>query len=139
MLTNRRLLVYMSDTFLVVLSMGLAFLLRFDFAVPLAQMPLLGTCLLVALLVKPPVFALTGFYRSLRRYASLHDAVAILKGVSLASFLALFAIVFLEQFAPLPRSVFILDWFLLIAFLSASRLVWRVCRESLIFVQRGNG
>jgi len=139
MLSRRRFPVFIIDTLLIALALTSAFLLRYDFAIPADEMPLFWTCLLVMVLAKPPVFALTGFYRSIWRYASLHDAVEILKGVTLASFLALFAIMFLKQLAPLPRSVFILDWFLLMTFLSASRLVWRVCRESRIFAHRGNG
>jgi FlaA1/EpsC-like NDP-sugar epimerase len=74
----------------------------------------------------------TGFYNSLWRYASIQDAVEILKGVTLSSFLAVFAVFFLRQFTPIPRSIFVLDWFLLFALLAASRLVWRIWRETYV-------
>ena len=139
MLSKRRFLVFVSDTLLIALSLTAAFLLRFDFGIPAGEMPLFWGCLLVVILVKPPVFALTGFYKSIWRYASLQDAVEILKGVTRSSLLALFTIVFMRQFTPLPRSVFILDWFLLIALLAASRLMWRLYRESPMAARSSKG
>ena len=129
MLTKRRLIVFFSDTLLITFSLSLAFLLRFDFTIPPQQLDLFWECLIVVIVVKPLVFIVTGFYNSLWRYASIQDAVEIFKAVTLSSILAVAAVLFLRQFAPIPRSVFVLDWFLLVAFLSASRLVWRVYRE----------
>jgi FlaA1/EpsC-like NDP-sugar epimerase len=113
MLTKRRLIVFLCDTLFIGLSLCLAFLLRFDFSIPPQQLDLFWECLLVVMIVKPLVFVMTGFYNSLWRYASVQDAVEILKGVSLSSFLAVSAVFFLRQFTPIPRSIFILDWLLL--------------------------
>ncbi|MHB8059010.1 MAG: nucleoside-diphosphate sugar epimerase/dehydratase, partial [Desulfuromonadaceae bacterium] len=132
MLTKRRLFVFISDTVLIGLALCLAFLLRFDFTIPPQQLELFWECLLVVMIVKPLVFIATGFYTNLWRYASVQDAIQILKGVSLSSFLAVFAVFFLRQFTPIPRSIFILDWILLFALLAASRLLWRVWRETYV-------
>lgn len=128
--SRRRLIVFLSDTLLIVLSLLLAFLLRFDFSIPPPQYDLFLECLLVVLLVKPLVFVVTGFYNSLWRYASIQDGLEILKAVSLSSILAVSVVFFLREFTPLPRSIFLLDWILLIGLIVASRLVWRVYRES---------
>ena len=137
MLTKRRRIVFLCDTALISLALSLAFLLRFDFSIPAVQLDLFWECLLVVLVVKPLVFFVTGFYNSLWRYASIQDAVEIFKGVCLSSFLAVFAVLFLRQFSPIPRSIFVLDWFLLFALLATSRLIWRVYRESYV-VDRSN-
>ena len=139
MLTKRRLIVFISDTFLIALALSLAFLLRFDFSIPPAQLDLFWECLLVVIVVKPLVFFSTGFYNSLWRYASVQDAVEILKGTTLSSFLAVSAVFFLRQFTPIPRSIFVLDWVLLFALLAASRLVWRVWRETYVVNQSSDG
>jgi len=81
----------------------------------------------------------TGFYNSLWRYASLQDGIEIFKGVTLSSVLAVFVIMFLRQFAPIPRSVFLLDWFLLFALIAASRLIWRIYRESYVITKSCDG
>jgi FlaA1/EpsC-like NDP-sugar epimerase len=139
MLTKRRLFVFLSDTLLISLALCLAFLLRFDFAIPLQQLELFWECLLVVMIVKPLVFMVTGFYNSLWRYASVQDAVEILKGVTFSSILAVASVFFLRQFTPIPRSIFILDWFLLFALLAASRLVWRLWRETYIVGKSSEG
>ncbi len=115
MLTKRRLIVFICDIMLISLALCLAFLLRFDFTFPQQQLELFWECLLVVMIVKPLVFVVTGFYNSLWRYASVQDAVEILKGVTLSSVLAVSAVFFLRQFTPIPRSIFVLDWILLFA------------------------
>ena len=139
MLTKRRLVVFLSDTLLISLALCLAFLLRFDFTIPAAQLDLFWECLLVVLVVKPLVFVVTGFYNSLWRYASVQDAVEIFKGVTLSSILAVSTVFFLRQFTPIPRSIFVLDWVLLFALLAASRLVWRVWRETYVVGRSNEG
>ena len=132
MLAKRRLLVLVCDSLLISLALCLAFLFRFDFTIPPQQLGLFWECLIVVLIVKPLVFVVIGFYNSLWRYASVQDAVEILKGVTLASFMAVCTIFFLRQFTPIPRSIFVLDWFLLFALLAGSRLIWRIWRESFV-------
>lgn len=130
MITTRRIIVFFCDLVLIGLALYAAFLLRFDFRIPPDLMGLFRDCLLVALVVKPLVFIYIGFYRSLWRYASLQDGVEILKGVTFASILAVSAVFYLRQFTPLPRSIFLLDWFLSFGLIAVSRLFWRIYRES---------
>jgi FlaA1/EpsC-like NDP-sugar epimerase len=102
MLTKRRLIVFLCDTLLISVALCLAFLLRFDFTIPPQQLELFWECLLVVMIVKPLVFVVTGFYNSLWRYASIQDAVEILKGVPHSSILAVSAVFFLRQFDYSP-------------------------------------
>jgi FlaA1/EpsC-like NDP-sugar epimerase len=139
MLTKRRLIVFLCDTLLISFALCLAFLLRFDFSIPPQQLDLFWECLLVVMIVKPLVFVVTGFYNSLWRYASVQDAVEILKGVTLSSILAVSAVFFLRQFTPIPRSIFVLDWFLLFSLLAASRLLWRIWRETYVVSRSSEG
>lgn len=87
---------------------------------------------MVVAVLQPLTFAALGFYRSLWSYASLQDAVAILKGVTIASALSVFGVLYLRYFAPIPRSIFVLDWFFLFAMICSSRLAWRMCRENFV-------
>ncbi|MEI7816422.1 MAG: nucleoside-diphosphate sugar epimerase/dehydratase [Desulfuromonadales bacterium] len=139
MLSKRRLIVFVSDTVLIGVALLLAFLLRYDFSIPQDQRALFWECLLVVLIFKPMVFAMTGFYNSLWRYASVQDALQIVKGVFLSSFVVIAAVFFLQQFTPLPRSIFALDSILLFIMLASSRLVWRVCRETYIVSKNVSG
>jgi FlaA1/EpsC-like NDP-sugar epimerase len=139
MFSRRRLLVLFCDTILIALSLCLAFWLRFDFSIPPEYEQFFQECMLVCLIVKPIVFFITGFYRQLWSYASIQDAVEIFKGVTLASIFTVFVVIFLRQFEPIPRSIFLLDWILLFTFIAASRLVWRLVRENYLVPDSCNG
>lgn len=137
--SRRRLLVFCLDLVLIALAFAFSFLLRFDFQLPEAFLPHFKQGLLVVLLIKPLVFLSSGLYRNLWRYASLQDGIEIAKVVTLSTVIAGFVLMYLRHFAPYPRSIFILDWFLLLALMSASRLVWRIYRETVIIPRQGTG
>ena len=64
----------------VALSVTAAFLLRFDCSLPADVIPILKEALLIAILVKLPVFDWSGFYRSLRRFVSIPDLYLVFLG-----------------------------------------------------------
>lgn len=129
MLNARNMIVFAVDTFLVTLAYSLSFVFRFDFSLPPDMRELFWQGLCVVLVIKPAVFLGLGFYGNLWRYASLHDAVNILKAVLASSLAAAFIILFFRHFTPFPRSVIVVDAVLLLFLLSASRLAWRFIRE----------
>lgn len=135
----RRLLVLLVDIVLIAAAFLLAFLLRFDLALPPEEVPLVKLGLGVVLVVKPIVFAAFGTYRTMWRYASLQDALEIAKIIIISSALSTFTILYLWRFASYHRSVFILDGVLLFLFVSASRLVWRVVRERCLIASNRTG
>lgn len=137
--SRRRLLVFALDIVLIGIAFLSAFLLRFDFHIPAEFLPMLKQGLAVVLLVKPIVFLASGLYRNLWRYASLQDGIEIAKLAVVSSLIAGFVLMYLRHFAPYPRSIFILDLFLLFSLMSTSRLVWRIYRETVIIPRRGTG
>jgi FlaA1/EpsC-like NDP-sugar epimerase len=139
MLTKRRFLVFLVDVVFVATAYVLAFLLRFDFNVSIMERELnfFLPGFAVVLAVKPLVFLGSKLYRSLWRYASMPDAVEIFKTVFLASVVSLVALLFVNRTQPFSRSIVILDWLLLFAMMSASRLVWRAYRETYLIPRNG--
>ncbi|HBG07721.1 MAG: nucleoside-diphosphate sugar epimerase [Geobacteraceae bacterium GWC2_58_44] len=128
MFRAKRVLVFFLDVALIAASLSFSFLLRFDFNyLPQWDMFLKG--LSVALMAKPVLFAASGMYRNIWRYASLQDAYEIFKVVTFSSLVSAFLLVFMEGPYVLPRSIYILDWFILFALVAGSRLIWRVYRE----------
>lgn len=136
---SKKLFVFIVDTGLVAVAFALSFLLRFDFHPPYAMGDLFWQGLFVALTVKPLVFIATGFYRNLWRYASLQDAINIFKVVSIASAVTGSIFIFLHYFSTFPRSIIVLDWFLLLFMISASRLAWRFYREFFLILKNTKG
>jgi FlaA1/EpsC-like NDP-sugar epimerase len=92
----------------VAFSATAAFLLRFDLTIPASVIPILKESLLIAILVKLPIFDLVGFYRSLRRFVSIPDLYLVFLGNVAGS--VLFAAASMFWIGPvMPRSVLIID------------------------------
>jgi len=90
------------------LSVTLAFNLRFDFAIPAGLTPAFRRLLLLAILVKLPVFDCAGFYKGLRRFVSIPDLYLVFLGNAVGSILL--AVIALLWIRPMvPRSVLLMD------------------------------
>ena len=77
MFRAKRILVFFLDVALIAAALSFSFLLRFDFQIPPDELSLLLQGLAVVLIVKPVLFAASGMYRNIWRYASLQDAYQI--------------------------------------------------------------
>ena len=123
------MMVFVSDIVLTICSYWLAYLLRFNFNVPqsfyLRWLELLPVLLLIRILC----YYFFGLYGGVWRYASMNDLVRILKAVTLGSLLFIGYGIFRYHLVDLPRSVFLIDWFVLIIFLGGSRFLYRLSRE----------
>ncbi len=141
MVTKRRFLVFLVDVLFIATAYVLAFLLRFDFNLARIgkDFNFFFYGFVVVLTVKPAVFFSSRLYRSLWRYASLPDAVEIFKTVFIASVVSLFVLLFVNRTQPFSRAIVILDWLLLFAMMSASRLIWRAYRETYVIPRRTRG
>ena len=130
MFRTRRVLVFFLDVVLIAAALAFSFLLRFDFQIPAHRWNALLQGLAAVMIAKPVMFAASGMYRSIWRYASLQDAYEIFKVVTFSSLVSACLVIFLNGPFALPRSIYVLDWFLLFSFVAASRLIWRVYRET---------
>ncbi len=75
------------------------------------------------------IFFFIGLYRGIWRYASINDLLAITKAVTAAIavfVVAMFIWVRLEDF---PRSLFFIQWFLLIGMLGGPRFIHRIIKD----------
>jgi len=129
MFRAKRILVFFLDVSLIAASLAFSFLLRFDFSLPASYLDAFLHGLAVVLIAKPVLFAASGMYRNIWRYASLQDAYQIFKVVTFSSFASAFLLVSTNGPFALPRSIYVLDWFILFALVAASRLLWRIYRE----------
>ncbi|HEY6007461.1 MAG TPA: nucleoside-diphosphate sugar epimerase/dehydratase [Geobacteraceae bacterium] len=125
----KQLLIFLADTAAIFLSFLLAFLLRFDLQLSPSLWQLFWLSLPVVLVVKPLVFLSFRFYRNLWRYASLRDALDIVRVVTTASLVAGVIFVPRHLFTFFPRSILVIDWFLLLFLVLAGRVAWRLYRE----------
>ncbi|MBX7058497.1 MAG: polysaccharide biosynthesis protein [Leptospirales bacterium] len=134
---HRRFLILPVDAALTILAYFAANSLRFDQILPeqweafpgysevLRTLAVLVGCQLLAL-----VFV--GLYRSLWSYASIHDLVQILKGVSIGTLVGICALFLYNRLEGVSRSALVLDGVLLFLLISFRSFSWRIVRDLLL-------
>ena len=130
-INRHRLPQLIADAVIVALAWFLAFQLRFDPSIPVYYDKYLSIeviALLVA--IKLTLFALFGFYNRWWRYVSTRDMWGAARGVTAASLVAVLVFTFFEvHVTAVPRTVWILDGLLCLAFVAASRMLARTIIE----------
>jgi FlaA1/EpsC-like NDP-sugar epimerase len=128
---RHRLWQLVADAGLIALAWYLAFRLRFDPKIPPYYDTLLVRTILIVLAIKLVVFVLFGFYNRWWRYVSTRDMWGAARGVTAACIIADVIVYFASpvQQIRLPRSVAIMDFLLLLAFVAGARLLARTVME----------
>src|SRR3954469_19329802 len=119
------------DACLVALAYLLAFVLRFDPAIPERYSDLLGKSIAFVVVGKLAIFALNGLYHKLWRFTDAKDFEAIVRAVVMAS-VALIATFFLipsSASVDPPRGVIALDFLLTLTFIGGTRFIVRAVLE----------
>jgi FlaA1/EpsC-like NDP-sugar epimerase len=115
---------------LIVISSYLAFALRFDWAVPPQAVWVWKLSVPVLIVIRSAVFIPLRLYEGLWRYTSVWDLQRIGIGVFLSSVLFWFVVSAVPALGPYPRSVYMIDAFLLVMFMGGVRMTRRVIREA---------
>ena len=125
---RHRNLYYMlpSDALLVVMCFYLAYLFRFEFAIPPNALSTFARTWPNVLIVKMVVFALFHLYRGMWRYTSMRDLINVSKAVFTSSLLIVLGVFISHHFKGFPRSVFIIDGFLTFLAIGGIRMVIRL-------------
>jgi FlaA1/EpsC-like NDP-sugar epimerase len=135
------------DACLAIVSLYLAFLLRFDFNVPENEIKLFFSLPPLIIFCRLSSYYFFSFYSRLWKYSTLEDLIIIIQAVSVGSILIFVSTFFYDGFISIPkeyfrfflipRTVLIIDWFLLIIMIGGSRLIWRMWREKQQFEDVG--
>src|SRR5271166_6177994 len=125
---RRPVFIYVFQAMLVFSSLVLGWLLRFDFSLPYRRVLLAsGLLLVVVRLITLRLFNLNhGWWH----FASVSDAISILKAVAVGSVAFLVVNRYLFGAIAFPRSVYVLEAVFTACFLAGSRLGSRVLVES---------
>jgi FlaA1/EpsC-like NDP-sugar epimerase len=119
------------DGCLIAAAWYLAFRLRFDPSIPPPYERIFSRTIWIVLVIQLVVFMLFGFYNRWWRYVSTRDMWGAARGVSVACLISSLTVYFTHPVRgfTLPRSVAIMDWLLLLAFVAGSRLLARTLIE----------
>lgn len=128
---TKRLLFFLgADLLLFFVSLHFSYALRFDFAVPAEYLNRFYAVFVPLTLFKWGSLYFFGVYHFSWRYFSLHNAKQIVFGHTLA--LILFILIYTIDstlFAPLPRSVIVIDFIISLLLIGALRLSKRIITE----------
>lgn len=128
MATQRRVFLIFLDLAAIVLAYWGSFMLRFGGEIPRTEMSLMSNTVFVVMIVRFAMFAYFKVYAGLYRYASINDLIQILKAVTAGSVLLLVPVYFF-QIPLFPRSIFVLEWMLLVFLAGGLRFALRTVRE----------
>ena len=115
-----------------------AYLLRFEGQALMFFLASFAASLPLVIISQLGSLALCGMYRSVWRYVGISDLIRLLQSVTLGVVLTIFLVALAYRFTGFSRSVFILDWLLLLAFLGGSRLSFRLFKELLRSQPKGS-
>lgn len=139
-LNGRVLIVALHDIVMAAASFMLALGLRYWLAdIPWSPAESWEGMLAFAV-VAAVVFRYAGLYRGIWHFASLRDMIAILRATLLSILIFLPLLFFVTRLDSYPRSVLVLQFFILVALLAGPRLLYRAWKEgSLIQALRRGG
>jgi FlaA1/EpsC-like NDP-sugar epimerase len=130
-ITRHRFWQLVVDGVFVAAAWYLAFRLRFDPKIPPYYHTMFTRTIWIVLLIQLSVFILFGFYNRWWRYVSTRDMWGAARGVTVACLVSSVVVYFANPVAGvrLPRSVAIMDWLLLLAFVAGARMLARTLME----------
>lgn len=123
---RRRVFEILLDTCLIVLAYYSAYLLRFDGDMPGEQIAIFIKTLPLFIAIQIFLFLAGGVYRGIWRYAGVDDLVDIAKSVFAGAAVSGLTVLLFYKFHGPSRAVFILNGVLLLLFVGASRVSFRL-------------
>lgn len=123
---------------LIPVAYWLAFLLRFDGAVPSDYVTVYWTTLPLLLALRLAAFALFRQFRGWWRYVGMHDLAALVNALSWSTVLFVLVLFLTGQLRGYPRSIVLLDWGVGLVLFGGIRFGVRWFREGRM-ARNGNG
>ncbi|OEU80129.1 MAG: hypothetical protein BA865_03090 [Desulfobacterales bacterium S5133MH4] len=124
------------DAFICASAYFLAYFLRMEGEFPPVEKVILLHTLPYVLVLRMFAFTYFGLYGTLIRYVSFDEVIKVVKGATVSSVLIILLTFFVGERAH-PRSVFAIDWFVLVCLLGGYRLSFKALRDYL--ERRNNG
>jgi len=125
----RRPFILLIHLLIFVFSYWFAFMLYFDFHIPLEYKWLITKTLAILAIVKMVIFYCSGVFSGLWRYVNIDDVWRIIKAAFFSSIVFIIVILSVCTAYYFPYSVFILDWILCTGLISGMRFTTRMFRE----------
>ncbi|MCB1174518.1 MAG: polysaccharide biosynthesis protein [Leptospiraceae bacterium] len=124
-------IVFTVDLGLSILAFCAAFFIRLDQDLPsIWSNPGFLIALALATAIQMTVFWFAGLYRGIWRFSSIPDLVRIVLATTFGVSLTALVVFFWNRLGGIPRSIFIIDWLMLVVGLGGVRFSYRIWRDS---------
>jgi FlaA1/EpsC-like NDP-sugar epimerase len=120
---------YAHDIVMAALSFALSLYLRVGDSIGFYTKGVLLPGMLLMAAISMAVFWSLGLYRGIWRYASVNDLVALARAATIVSLIFVPMLFVLTRADALPRSVPIINWFLLLFMIGGPRFVYRILKD----------
>ncbi len=131
---------YAHDIVMAAVSFVLSFYLRLGDVFYLYSPDIVEIGTAVFTVVCAVAFWFVGLYRGIWRYASTNDLLAITRAVTLSVLLYLLVMFFWTRLEELPRSVLLINWFILMVLLGGPRFLYRIIKDrGVVFLSEAAG
>jgi len=129
MMKPRNLIAFIHDVIMAALSFGVSMVLRIgDVFDPFhGKVLLTGTAMFTA--TAAVVFLSLRMYRGIWRYASMNDLVTLAKAVTVLMLVFSLEMFFFFRLEGVPRSLVVINWFVLLAMLGGPRFLYRLLKD----------
>jgi lipopolysaccharide/colanic/teichoic acid biosynthesis glycosyltransferase len=125
---SQQISLFMIDAVLCGSSYFLAYYLRLEGEFPEIEKAILLHTMPHVILVRMFALMYFGLYGTLIRYFSSDEVIRIVKGATFSSIVIVLLAFFVGQ-RPHPRSVFVVDWFILVGLLTGYRASYRILTD----------
>lgn len=126
----RVMLAFIYDLAMAGLSFWAALFLRFDsLNIPLVDNLSFNRFFFIAMFIQAGTFILAGLYKGVWRFSSMHDLIRVVKASAIGIAFSLVACFFMTRLDGVPRSMFLIEFLLLVIGLGGGRFVYRFLKD----------
>ena len=126
---SRANIAYAHDIFMAAVSLPLSLWLRMGPSIETVPSQFIVQSTALFAIIAATVFLPMGLYKGIWRYASMNDLIQITKAVTLAVLVFAFILFVVSRAEFLPRSLPVINWFVLMALLGGPRFVYRLFKD----------
>ena len=127
--SNQARIAFVHDMFMAGLSLPVALYLRIGNNITAYPEDFFVQTTAIFVMICAPVFWFSRLYRGIWRYASMNDLVAITRAVTIATLIFLPILFSLNRLELVPRSLPVINWFILLAMLGGPRFLYRLIKD----------
>lgn len=124
---SRKTILILTDIILINLALYIALLLRFDGKIMPQYIKIFKETFIILTLIKIAVYGIIGLYKSLWSYASIDELIQVFFATMAETILCFFYGQYFN--VRLPRTVYLIAWFITFIFIGGSRLSYRILRR----------